>query len=518
MAKTRITPKLAEEIKKNNIDLARELSKRKEKITDLNVELQQTRFLWLDTERRLAAANTKNFAIQNEVKELKQHNQKLQVDLKGRDEKLADWHRLFISTFASATQKYSNIMHAVGAFPAATTIKQRCSTDDERDDDNDDDKDDTKFSNGTRATGVLPTATTKVMTNTMPSENDDDSEFDDDDENDDDEAETSNDTLQNETAGDSSDTTECDSDGDESDVAADVHVAASPSSIPLNADTTLVNSVQQEFSDDAIAELSLTVDQLHETLKNATLEQIDDSRKDETFGQEEPASIPSITVTECTDANDTHTPVKVPKQKKSNGLLQVPKLSFGKRKSEPRTSLNSKSSPTFNKHLSLTPKSERRTTILNRIHERTNDLSPLAKSPGSPISTGIRDKKIQQTIHRSPVSNDTENQPVSPKGRKKTTASLQTKTPVSIQSTKMKTEPSLPKRIFKRIKDVNNNSTNNAMLTSSPKPPALPNPVASIKTEASPEDCIARRRTTRRAAPTDLRDPVLLLKKRRKFL
>lgn len=482
MAKGRITQKQAEEIQKNNIELAKELTKRKQKVTDLTAQLHDTNYSLLSTERRLAAANTKYFALQNELQTLKQHNQKLQAALNDRDEELADCKRLMVSTFAAATEKYGSIVRAIRAVPTATMVNKKCSNDpassqDKRVDKNqDDNRDETVIPS---APGASSTPSTKVIANAMPHESDDDNSKVNVD--DDDDAER---TLRNESTDNASDTTECD--GDTFDVTVDVHVSASALSTPLNADTTLVGSVRGEFSDDAVAELSAVVDQLHESLMNS----LEHKDFNETICKEESATIPSITVTECSDANDMKTPVKVTKRTKSNGLLQVPKQSFGHRESEPRTSLNSKSSPTFKEHRS---KSKRKAANLGKIHE----LSPLAKSPEHPISSAIRDKKVHQTFHHSSRSNIINNQ------------SSDTNTSFTV-----KTEPKdrqIPKRI---LMDMNNNSKQSK------------NTVASIKTEASikvktevagPDDCIARRRIPRRAAPRDLRDPMELMKKRRKF-
>lgn len=454
---------LTEKIRINNIELAKELTKRKQGITELSNDLQECRDNLLDTERRLNAANARNCAIKTEIQSLQQHNQKLQIELNKRDEKLAEWRLLFVSTFQEATKKYGSIIQAIGLLPAAVATADR-------------------------------------STNAMPSE--------------DDESDISNNSIEDDT----------DYDND------DVEMEASPPHMALTPQVTVIRSEQEEFSDDSNPKLSSILDQLHQTFKNSVSMQNDDDPKGEVICEKEADTIPSITVTECND--DTSTSIKIPKRIQSDGFLQIPKLSFGKRKSEPKTPFNSKSSPKFDQK-SSTPHFNRdsRSTSLQKIVE----ISPISKPPENHSIIAV-----QHDHHTSQLLSGSNHSEISKTHRSK--SPNQSKTPVSSRhptahSTNKKSKlinstakDRITKRLFSNANNISNRKNN--VLSNSPKSPApihstlnQPNgmdsdkaPPKNIKaTVASPEDCIARHRTARRAAPTDLRDPILLLKKRRKF-
>lgn len=462
---------LVEKVKRNNIELARELTKRKQRNTELNIKLQEAQYNLLDTERRLKIGITRNYDFETKMQSLIHQNQKLKMELNKRDEKLAEWELLFISTFSHATEKYSSIMRAIG---------------------------------------VLPSATNKgSSTNAMPSEYDDETDI-------------SNGAI------------ECDDDDDND----DVKMEDSPPPMALNPQITVIKSEQGEFSDDSDPELSSIIDQLHETFKNSVSVQNVDNPKEEAVCEKDADTIPSIIVTECND-DTANTPNKVPKRTKSDGFLQVPKLSFGKRKSDPKTAFNSKSSPKFDQQHSSTPKLKPRSTSLHKIVE----ISPVSKPSQNQSNSSVHDdhqtsKFLSVSTNNNDQSNDSgisktycSKSPLNGPNRLKTPVSsrhpITHSTDKKIELSNSAVKDRLPKRIFNNA----NSNRNNNVLSNSPKSPALvhstvnqPNGMDSVKaspkdvkaTVAGPEDCIARHRTTRRAAPTDLRDPVLLLKKKRK--
>lgn len=476
---------LAEKIKNNNIELARELTKRKQKITEIKIELQEIQYHLLDTERQLKVANMGMQSRNTEIRALKLHNQKLQTELKECDDKLAEWRQLFVGTFVAATEKYRNIIQTIGV--SVSTIKMDALSSDEMND--------------------------------MPSEESDAEEY-------------SIGSIKHE----------------DDDVSME---DSRPSSLYPHV-MVVSKSDQPEFSDDSVAELSFILQQFSNTSLNSVAGQNDNDTKNEPIHKSEAVSIPSISITMCDDSNDASKANKVPKRKKSDSFLQVPKRSFGNRKSEPHTAFNSKS-PT--KSESSTPKFKPRSTSLNKIVETSPAKSPKINSITSEQQSNSSIHDDSQILSGSISNNNSNNNRSNDSGFAVLNCSkspIRSISPVGSPNQLITSISSPnPSPQFTNRKNVQSHSTvshacspeNNFSKTNNdqrkkinvlPVSPTSHVPVHSTKnqsngidpkksesinaTVAGPNDCIARHRTKRRAAPRDLKDPFPLMKnKRTKF-
>lgn len=478
-----------DDLMNNNIELAKELNRRKQKITELSIELQDVRYSLLDTSRRLSVADAKNYTMEIEMKALIRHSEQIQVELNERDQQLMDWTKLFIGTLNQTTAKYFCVMNAIGATTSEKEANLTKASSNEEVDEMSCEND------------AMPVSTISIV-------HDDDR---------------------------------------------DVEMDASPTPpMTLYPNVVVIKKYdQEEFSIDSnMTDTSSMLDKSSDMSLNFIVEKPPNVDEPKDIA----VSVPTIAITMYDDPNASHQALKTTKRASniSDGLLHVPKRSFGIRKSEPKTAFNSKSPPTCDQRHSF----KRTSTSLNKIIEtslvaKSSEISSFTSTNQSNSPTHDEHQSSQpllSSINNNDLSIDV-NFPKSPsslKSLKPTSSPLSSPNPLITPTSSPFSSPNFtdrnnelkepavrkhtPKRIFnKKSNDSNKKNNELSNRQASPTPSystkdqsndlncnmAAPN-VANT-TNVDQNDCIAKHRTSRRAAPKDLRDPISFFKKQRKF-
>lgn len=489
-----------EKLRKNNIELAKALNMKKQKILNLNNELQEFRWKLFDSNHRWKALNSKNCVLETDMCLIAAENTRLQADLNARDQTLAEWRQLLVGLIQGTTAKYCEVMTAAGIWPST---------------------------GGTALPTTSRTAAMNFFGNTIKSELSSTSKAD--------PEQVDPDKL-------SSPERATTNDSNDDSVIMDVQ-----SSLGLCPKIEVIkNEIESDLSDESISEPSENNSQFTDDSIESVAEEAE-IKSAEVNERTKNNATPTIVITKCEDVKV----VKIDresKQKSSYGFLHVPIKSNEVRKSEPFRTKSPRLSLKGDKLSAPVPPVRARSTSLSKIAEvspsriavvnsamnhltnterkNRSSNSSMAQStpnskrsfssgkmiftnnftkiyPSSPNQAGIKSPKtpVMNSTKKKDETNDPNSKSCSPKHPLKDSTNDQRNQNVSHPTQHT-------------AKSRKNHSKN---VTAGKVDPVKPSNDLGGNNENSPFDCIARHRPTRRAAPKDLREPFLNIKLRRNF-
>lgn len=335
-----------EKYKGNNIAFAKELTCKRQEIQDLRIELHEKSWDLQKMIQRLNSESEKNVMLQDQLRKKEKEIERFQTALCDRDETINNYRTLLISLFKFQTEKYCEVMRAIGALPTRNdTVGKQSEPVNQAE----------KSVSLTDMVFMSNPVTPEKSVTTLSPQN----------------AICPDNALKSE------------------------ETASQPCS--LYPGIEIVNHGDgPEFSDDSAIESPLPSKATSHSIQIKTELGLEGTSTDEQ-SKKIVNSSPKIVITKCQDNENL-------KRESIDGFLKIPKFSAGKRRSEPKTAFETKSPtlPHRANSVSLPTSVRVRSTSLSKISETSplkERFTPTTKSAGM-----INHLKVSPLNVRSPKS------------------------------------------------------------------------------------------------------------------